>query len=497
MNRRVRLCGQRIRNLRRRLAAVLIAIGATSLPAWGTASAHDHATDWNLGPIVKLDELIGSKRVSFISPVETRAWSSPVAPATPATPAIPASDVAARVAEYRRLQESLGRHWTPLAWSTAGIPLAQLSSPISIDPVVTQALENQPAEAELAGELAALASEEPVDAAIGPVNPDAAWVALELPEVGSTAAPAAEEVAAIERPRYAEIAGIGVAPVIATLEEPYLAYDMSPEDLIAMRMYPIPGADADYLGGRRTGADVHGPGLHEGLAWEQVTEPAEVVSTAETVALNAEPVAVAENAPAAPQASWLVDWAQLVMAEEATGETLRAWLDPVAAGRRIGELVADGNRVMELAVARLAGPVVAAWTPDQPSAAESLMAAATLLEPRPEAIADSTLVVEPLESPRVPPLELAQQTALDIVTAQAAEGVAAAAAESPAAPVEQVAEVGPKILDPVARAEAVATACDHAASTLERLAMSLRRAGDTLVRQAKAGSAGADGSMLR
>ncbi len=50
--------------------------------------------------------------------------------------------------------------------------------------------------------------------------------------------------------------------------------------------------------------------------------------------------------------------------------------------------------------------------------------------------------------------------------------------------------------DELVRAQAVATACDLAAESLERLAMSLRRAGDSLVRQAKANGAGKD-SLLR
>lgn len=509
MNQSVRPWGQRIRNLRRRLAAAVIAIGATSLPAWGTASAHDHAWGWNLGPIANLDGLIGSKPVSFISPLAAREWMSPVAPA---------SDAAARVAEYRRLQESLGHHWTPLAWSTTGIPLAQ-SFPVAIDPIVAEAIRYQVTAANLIDQLTALASEEPIDAAMGPVNPDAAWVALELPETDSTSAPADNDSNPIERPRYAAIAGIGVAPMIATLEEPYLAYDLSPEDLIAMRMYPIPGADADYFGGRRTGAEVHGPGLPENLVWEQVTEPAQIVSTpavatesnADAVGeVVAEPVVaetvvaetvVAEQAAPVPNADWLVDWARLVMSDDAIGGALRAWLNPVAAGNRIGELAADGTLAWELAVAEAAGQVAAVWTPAQPLAAESLLAEATLMEPRPESVVDRAEVADEFESPRVPPLQLAHQTALEIVTAQAAEGAEAVAAEAAApeaaAPTEQVARADSHVLDPVARAEAVATACDHAAATLERLAMSLRRAGDTLVRQAKAGSAGADGSMLR
>lgn len=526
MNQIARPWGQRIRNLRRRLAVALIAIGATSLPAGGTASAHDHAGEWNLGPVVKLDELIGAKRVSFISPLEADGWMSPAAPA---------GDVAARVAEYRRLQESLGQPWTSLAWSTAGSPLAQPPFPVEIDPIVAEAMRAPATEANLSDGLAVLASEEPIDAAIGPVNPDAAWVALDLPETESPGAAAEDDSQPIERPRYAEIAGIGVAPMIATLEEPYLAYDMSPEDLIAMRMYPIPGADADYFGGRRTGAAVHGPGLPENLIWEQVTEPAEIVSTpqhgvapdavADSKPLAPEAVAVAANANAVesdaaavggaasepvvaeavaaeqaapvPNADWLADWARLVMSDEATGGAWRAWLDPVTTGNRIGQLAANGNRAWELAVAEAAGQVAAVWTPAQPLATESLLAEATLMDPRPESVADPVEVADEFESPRVPPLQLAHQTALEIVTAQAAEGAEAVAAEAVAAPVEQVAKGDSKLLDPVARAEAVATACDHAAATLERLAMSLRRAGDTLVRQAKAGSAGADGSMLR
>jgi hypothetical protein len=41
--------------------------------------------------------------------------------------------------------------------------------------------------------------------------------------------------------------------MIVTLPEPYLSYDLSPEDAIAMRLYPIDRRQSPYWGARRTG----------------------------------------------------------------------------------------------------------------------------------------------------------------------------------------------------------------------------------------------------
>jgi hypothetical protein len=97
-------------------------------------------------------------------------------------------------------------------------------------------------------------------------------------------------------------------------------------------------------------------------------------------------------------------------------------------------------------------------------------------------------------------IEVACRAAIDDVIAQASRGSSGGGASIRQDTLAADSEVaGPKVAGPdveVVRAEAVATACDQAAQMLERLAMSLRRAGDSVVRQAKAKPA-AGGSIVR
>jgi hypothetical protein len=68
-------------------------------------------------------------------------------------------------------------------------------------------------------------------------------------------------------------------------------------------------------------------------------------------------------------------------------------------------------------------------------------------------------------------------------------GIAGATLEMPHEPQASLAAIDGGGAGEIARAEALATACDQAAATLERFALALRRAGDTAVRVAKAGTA--------
>ncbi|HBJ37974.1 MAG TPA: hypothetical protein DDZ51_25095, partial [Planctomycetaceae bacterium] len=182
--------------------------------------------------------------------------------------------------------------------------------------------------------------------------------------------------------------------------------------------------------------------------------------------------------------------------------------------KRLGEAAGAGistaDATVGQAAARLASALQVQPRPrpfiDPP--AEKLVAQATLDTPRPVAevvepvevaevseVAGVTEVadVDDSQATRLMQIELACNAALDVVRKQAArQAVQESAATFELASIEAVANeaVQPDAppADELVRAQAVATACDLAAESLEKLAMSLRRAGDSLVRQAKASS---------
>jgi len=550
MAQRSRPRGQRIRkNLRRRLITSLLALAATTLPAWNAeARAHDHAgglihAGFSLDGIADLDRLIGSKRQSFISPLirplaaqETAAESPQVELAAETTEATLArSSAARRIEEFSRLHALLGGRSIPdtlrLAAGVAADPPRERSETAAARPVESVARsERGEASREISRSLADLSCEEPVD-------------------VVSGAGQITDSSVAAEPPRFQQVAGVGGTPLVVTLDEPYLAYDLSPEDRIAMRMYPIPGLETDYFGGRRTGVDQRWVEMVPGVAWQATVEPAEIVATApvaEAVSrIDAGGLADSsvDEVPVAAADQGLSDADLWLAAARLALSDIRieaASLDPIVVGQRLGVWAADGLRAVDSAVGTVVVKLAAVWpaVPAAPAeAADFRMAEATLLEPRPmesdrlaavdvsQAAADAVDAGSDGDLADIAAGELAYRTALEVVTAQAGQEAVAedesrgpryaaiAAVDLPRESVEDtvVADLtadqpaGETILatgdsgpsDPVARAEAVATACDQTAAALEQMAMVLRRAGDQLVRQAKAGGSVADETLLR
>lgn len=309
-------------------------------------------------------------------------------------------------------------------------------------------------------------------------------LATELTEMS-----AASEPPATAPPKYDKLALVGSSPLIVTLPDTYLAYDLSPEDLIAMRMYPIDQPSPFDSAARRTAAY----GAINAIAsrsWRIVSEPAVTVSTAEPTSTTAATVAAAtERAePAAPAEPSEAEQRLAVLANQIIeavqpGSDLRNRLQPNQLGSLLGQWSQHSGAFAEGLLANFTGS-----TRDsvKASAGETVtqVAQAELLNPR-KPNAETAAPLLPTGEGRVLQVELACQAAIEVVMAQAAR----------AAVVEPTPALAETPTDPLTRALAVATVCDQAAASLEKLAMALRRAGDSWVRQAQIDSG--NGTLLR
>lgn len=373
--------------------------------------------------------------------------------------------------------------------------------------------------------LSDLSCEEPID--ITPPADSVAEIAIAPAEAIVDDAKLAD---ASQSPRFNSAALVGGGPVVATIEEAYLAYDLSPEDVIAMRMYPIDGpaisgAPISYLGARRTSIYGPVPNFETSGNWHQQVEPGIVVSTP---AADAPPVKLASTAPAdepgLPEAAVeaIGDAAKWVVAAVQPASDVRQLASAKLLSNRVGEAAGSGINNADAAVGQMATQLAAVMNRQpQPrpliaAPAEDSVATARLETPRPTAgpsVAKPDDSLGDAQAARLMQIELACHAALDVVRQQAARGAAQAL---PAAEIVASAETSAKSFevasiqavagrpapsdappaDDLVRAQAVATACDLAAASLERLAMSLRRAGDSLVRQAKT-NGGANESLLR
>ncbi len=340
--------------------------------------------------------------------------------------------------------------------------------------------------------LSDLSCEEPID-----IAPPAASVAEmvaddEIAIVDDAVKDVAEKADASESPKFGAAALIGSGPLVATIEEAYLAYDLSPEDVIAMRMYPIDGpsisgAPISYPGARRTSIYGPVPNFQASGTWHQQVEPGIVVSTP---AADAPAIELALSAPAPADEPALPE--EVVQTISGAARWVVAAVQPDSDVRQMASATLLSKRVGE----------------------------AILESPRPVAEPVDAMIVatSDVQATRLMQIELACNAALDVVKQQAARSVdqelpaaeivastetisqsfevasIEATANDPAVNHETLVDAPPT--DELVQAQAVATACDLAAESLERLAMSLRRAGDSLVRQAKA-NGGANRSLLR
>jgi len=362
--------------------------------------------------------------------------------------------------------------------------------------------------AELAAEEVAVPAAE-VAADVVAVVDDALVIADEDGPVTQTTAPAADPPAeseegasvASDAPEFNAMALVGGGAIVASIPESYMPYDLSPEDAIAMRMYPLDSSPIDYLGARRTG--MYSP-LNRGSVsdtWQQVIEESVVVSTPgaadpQSIVVASDDAVEPTEAPAQPddadhpQLESIAALAQSAIAAVQPDSQWRQQLGPRTLGAELGEFAGLGLQAADAAVGDLTARLAAVWQPaPRPAApnqpAERLVAEAELLPPQAVEGAD-----------RILQIELACQAAIDVVRAQGSrlQGDSGVANEEVAVAAPPAGETATR--QEIARAEAVATACDLAAASLERLAMSLRRAGDSVVRQAKA-NASAEQPLLR
>ncbi len=288
-------------------------------------------------------------------------------------------------------------------------------------------------------------------------------------------------------PKLGSLALLGSSPIIATLPDTYLAYDLSPEDAIAMRMYPIDQPSPNYSAARRT--SVYGAvAALEVSPWRIVSEPAVTVSTAglagnafTSTAPPAKPVASAAPTEAD---EWLAVLASQVVQAVQPDSEVRSRLRPRELGTALGQWSQRSSSLADGLMANLTSPSVQGAESALSSEAATLIAQAELQAPRP-ANAPAAAPLLPTSEGRVLQVELACQAAIEVVMAQAAR--------SPQAEPAQPLAAAP--VDSVARAAAVATVCDQAAASLEKLAMAIRRAGDSWVRQAQVNAG--NGSLLR
>jgi len=277
---------------------------------------------------------------------------------------------------------------------------------------------------------------------------------------------------------------LGATPVSKTIAEGYLPYDLSRADQIAMRMYPITIPQFNYIGDRKSAAShqaalARGPldCLGHGVIWSQEVLPAQTVTASSTAQqetkLSLEELSqlrcVLEKEVAVAHSKADAKRRELALAlSDAMRQVASVWESASSQG---GEEIESGS----------AGSMVAT-----DSAGLQLLSRAGVEAETPET-AIAGVAVDVAESVCCP----VERTEMAAVPPQnpeyAAIGVAAASLSLP-----QECETAPL---PMARAEAIATACDSAAAALEKWAQALRRAGDSVVRVAR--GTVKEGSSLR
>lgn len=318
---------------------------------------------------------------------------------------------------------------------------------------------------------------------------------------------------------------IGSAPIVVSISEGYLPYDLSRADQIALRMYPIAIPQFRYVGGRRTNdpllADC-GPldCFGNGVIWNEEVLPSQSISV---VPSKIEPPQSTRWTSALEPMDTL---RRLISAaaedlsaqsDEDRRSIALAMVDAVQPKSRLRNSIAPGKLGVLAASSLVSVHTVAN---DQLENATRSLAAGlkrgapeTRAERLESSVGERLLVRAGIE---VNALDCATAGVADVVQDKvccpverydlavqlpashhwAAVGVAAATLEMPHEPrAVRDAPVGSGA-GGLAHAEALATACDHAAATLERFALALRRAGDSAVRVAKAASAEA-GTALR
>lgn len=339
----------------------------------------------------------------------------------------------------------------------------------------------------------------------------------------------AEDLAALAAQEPADVEPsvklLGSSPVIVSIAEGYLPYDLSRNDQIALRMYPISIPQFQYIGSRPP--VIHGPldclghgpivdvqvnGNDEQVVWNEQVLPSQSLATASRPTFSNEELlsrvnvnfdAINESVQRHVQAANRDTDAKrrtlaLALVEAVQPNSyVRQLTSPVTLGQKAGSgfVAAYGATETGLrdATQGLASRIRVEPKPQEkqerpliPSVGEKLLVRAGVEANLPN---DVTAGVEDVAAGSVCcPVERKEVAAELPLTHSVAEvNVAAATLSLP--------QLLPADGEAIARAEALATACDSAADTLERFALALRRAGDSAIRVARA-SAGS-GTELR
>jgi len=300
----------------------------------------------------------------------------------------------------------------------------------------------------------------------------------------------------------------GSSPVIVTIAEGYLPYDLDRADLVSLRMHPITIPQFDYVGVDRmslNGLAGRGPldCLGHGVIWSESIMPSVSVETKSQSNYLSSVIEVwkavqqfvtkaAQDAAAQANASQ-VKITSTIIEELQPNSQLRQSLSPIQIGQQLGAAVQDVAAAVKGPV-REATQSIASWNFENIDAqtAELEQTAGAKLLVRAGIEADAldcaTAGVADVAEPMSCPVERSELAAQPPATFQmAAVGVAAATLSMPQVPQE--------LRDGISRAEAIATACQSTAESLERLARALRKAGDSVVRVARASAE--EGTGLR
>lgn len=378
--------------------------------------------------------------------------------------------------------------------------------------IVDQTLAARADRERLADDLAALAAQEPVDVEVKPMIAPVSVVAMNG-VTGDASPVASDEV--VHEPAATLL---GSSPVIVSIAEGYLPYDLSHNDQIALRMYPISIPQFNYIGSRPP--VVHGPldclghgqVADEHVVWNEQVLPSQSISTAPRPIVSNEEllgrvkvnfdainetvqrhVKVANGDTDAKRRALALALVEAVQ----PNSYVRQLTSPVTLGQQAGSgFVAaygatktglrDATQGLASRIRVEPKPQIKQDQPLVPSAGEKLLVRAGVEANLPN---DVTAGVEDVAAGSVCcPVERTEVAAELPLTHSVAEvNVASATLSLPQLPQADG--------EAIARAEALATACDSAADTLERFALALRWAGDSVVRVART-SAGS-GTELR
>ncbi len=307
--------------------------------------------------------------------------------------------------------------------------------------------------------------------------------------------------------------------------EEYLAYDLSRADQIALRMYPISIPHFHYLGGRRTesrsafdydSAAILDPALDclgGGSIWIEEVQPSQSI---EITRRSDQPVS--QDFIINRAYSQLLDVTAAI--QQHAGRLQRecdfyraqvgsAVIDAVQPDSSLRNAVAGEAIGQELAAMSQAAKVVAndqlQWiasslndqkdfiandvplvAPEQ-TAGEQLLSRAGI-EANTEMMTAAGVADDAANRVCCPVEQSDVAARLPATYSLAAVGVATATLKTPHAPSDEFGDELKVSSNPVSQAEALATACDSAAETLESLARALRKAGDSFIRVARSGT---------